>query len=143
MFGRVSSYSVQTGEGVIFGDDGSRYSFASRDWMGTEVPRPGVRVEFVSTDNQAASVNPIRAASEQRNHGTSPFPAIAVGCGAGCATYFVLGFILSFVVGMGLRVILSPGSGNEGLGIVAPAVALVSAVVVGVVVYRAMRNRRR
>lgn len=143
MYGYVLSYSVQTGEGAISGDDGQRYSFTGRDWMGSEVPRQGARIEFTPTDDRAASVYPVGLPQGVRAYGPSAFPAIAAGCGAGCATYVVLGLLLSIVVGIGLRGILSPDSGNGNARIVPMLIALVIGLVVGYLVYRAVRNRRR
>lgn len=84
MYGYVSSYSVQTGEGVISGDDGRRYSFTSRDWNGPEVPRQDVRVDFAPTNGNATSIYPVGSATGRRDDGPSAFPAIAAGCGVGC-----------------------------------------------------------
>lgn len=52
MFGYILHYSVQTGEGVISGDDGARYNFAGRDWLGHEPPSRGDRVEFAVLDGR-------------------------------------------------------------------------------------------
>ena len=143
MFGSVLHYSVQTGEGLISGNDGHRYSFTSRDWNGPEVPSQGTRVEFAAADGKAVSVYPVGPASGQRHGNPSAFPAIAAGCSAGCATYFILGLIFSFAVGMGLRAIFSPGSESGVSGTVTLLAALAIGVVVGYLVYRAVRNRRR
>lgn len=143
MYGYVLSYSVQTGEGAISGDDGRRYSFTSSEWMGSEVPRQGARVDFAPTNGNTTSIYPVGSATGRRNDGPSAFPAIAAGCGVGCVTYFVLAFILSLAIGIGLRGILSPGSENGNFSIAPMLIALVIGLVVGYLVYRAVRNRRR
>ena len=44
--GRVLGYSLQTGEGVISGNDGIRYTFFADDWKEQDTPRRGVSVDF-------------------------------------------------------------------------------------------------
>lgn len=112
MYGHVLSYSVQTGEGVISGEDGTRYRFTSRDYMGPDVPRQGTRVDFASGDGQAVSIYPASPVTGGRNEAASALPAIAAGCGAGCVAYFLLAFVLVLVLGSSLKAIFSPGSGS-------------------------------
>ena len=143
MFGNVLSYSIQTGEGAISGDDGHRYRFTSHDWNGTEVPRRDTRVEFAPTNGNATSIYPVASATGQPNGGPSALPAVAAGCGAGCVAYFVLVIILFLAIGIGLRGILSPDSEDRFFSIIPTLIALVTSSVVGYLVYRAVRNRRR
>lgn len=143
MFGSVLSYSVQTGEGVISGDDGHRYRFSSRDYLGPDVPRRGARIEFDTIDDRAISVHPASPVTGAQNGAPSAFPAIAAGCGAGCLTYFVLALILVLIVGSGLKAILSPVPGRGSIDFITAVVSISGAAIVGYLVYRAVRNRRR
>lgn len=142
LYGYVLTYSVQTGEGTISGDDGGRYNFTNRDWIGDEVPERSSRVEFTTTaDGRAANVyliQPVRQAS-----GQSPVPQIAAGCGAGCVSYFILGFILTLVSEVGFSRFLGNGSDSNNFPTLLPSfLALIAGVVIGYSVYRGVRARR-
>ena len=56
MQGRILDYSVQSGEGVISGDDGNRYTFASNEWRGDRPPNRGMRVDFEMEGANAVGV---------------------------------------------------------------------------------------
>ena len=137
MFGYILHYSVQTGTGVISGDDGNRYRFAGRDWLDREPPTRGDRVEFTAMQDQAANVQVITPAyrGEPRQSNPSAAPEIASGCGAGCLTWIGVAALLGIAVGI--------WPGNPILEMVRIAVAVLVAVVVGYLVFRAVRKHRR
>ena len=56
MKGDILDYSVQSNSGIISGDDNQRYSFSGVEWMDTEPPRRGMRVDFDTVGNQAARI---------------------------------------------------------------------------------------
>ena len=137
MFGYILHYSVQTGTGVISGDDGSRYRFAGRDWLDREPPTRGDRVEFTALQDQAANivvVTPAYREPPEQPH-PSATPEIASGCGAGCLTWIGVAALLGISVGI--------WPGNPIVQAVRITIALLVAVVVGYLVFRAVRKRRR
>ena len=56
MRGAVLSFSVQTNQGFISGDDGKRYNFLGSDWNLSNIPIQGVRVDFDVDGNRAISI---------------------------------------------------------------------------------------
>ena len=137
MFGSILHYSVQTGEGAISGDDGNRYRFAGRDWLDREPPARGDRVEFTAIQDQAANISVITPALRSDPGPSRPSAAseIASGCGAGCLTWIGVAALLGVVVGI--------WPGNPILEAARIILALLIAAVVGYLVYRAVRKRRR
>lgn len=137
MFGYILHYSVQTGTGVISGDDGNRYKFAGRDWLDREPPTRGDRVEFTALQEQAANIAVITPAYREplgQPH-PSAVPEIASGCGAGCLTWIGVAALLGIVVGI--------WPDNPILEAVRITAAVLVAAVVGYLVYRAVRKHRR
>ena len=55
------AYSIQTNTGEISGDDGNRYTFIGREWQGTQLPQPGIYVDFMVAGNQAMRIFRISA----------------------------------------------------------------------------------
>ena len=146
MYSYVLSYSVQTGEGIVSGDDGNRYAFTGRDWLDAEPPARNDRVVFDAWDGQATGV--FVTAPSHRSEFASPrppaAPAVAAGCGVGCFTWFAVFLVFSII--------------NAAIGIwsdqfdsiwtywdrsVALWTGLAAGVLVGYLVYRAVRYRRR
>ncbi len=56
MRGEILSYDTTAGTGLIGGDDGARYSFASSGLQSPAVPAAGVRVDFVPEGDQATQI---------------------------------------------------------------------------------------
>lgn len=56
MRGEILSYDTTAGTGLISGDDGARYSFASSDLKSPAVPAAGVRVDFVPEGDLATQI---------------------------------------------------------------------------------------
>lgn len=145
MLGHVLHYSVQTGEGTISGDDGNRYSFTNRDWLGQEAPERGARVEFATVNEQAINIYPVAPPGRTQSAGSSQLPAVAAGCGTGCAAWIVLLALLSITLSTSLRLLVAPRlSDNDAfLTIIPMIIAPTAAAIVGYLVYRAVRNRGR
>ena len=137
LFGYILHYSVQTGAGIISGDDGARYSFAGRDWLDREPPTRGDRVEFTALQDQAANVQVITPAYREPPGPPHPsaVPEIASGCGAGCLTWIGVAALLSVVVAI--------WPDNPIVQAVRITVALLVAVIVGYLVFRVVRKHRR
>ena len=69
MRGQVLGVDTRTGDGIVTGDDGRRYSFKPDDWAHRGEPAIGMIVDFETADNRALSIFPVP--------GTSPPPAVA------------------------------------------------------------------
>lgn len=54
--GAILDYSIQTGEGIISGDDNNRYKFAGSEWKASEAPARGQRVDFNVVGGRAIEV---------------------------------------------------------------------------------------
>ena len=69
MRGQVLGVDTRTGDGIVTGDDGRRYSFKPDDWAHRGEPAIGMIVDFETADNRALSIFPVP--------GASPPPAVA------------------------------------------------------------------
>ncbi len=57
MKGVILSFSVESDQGIISGDDGNKYNFSSSNWKDTkEFPRRGLRVDFETEDKKAIEI---------------------------------------------------------------------------------------
>jgi TM2 domain-containing membrane protein YozV len=56
MKGKVLGFKPEFGEGVIAGDDLSRYNFHTADWHSDDAASAGTRVDFVVVDNRATEI---------------------------------------------------------------------------------------
>lgn len=59
MRGQVLGVDARTGEGLVAGDDGRRYTFAPADWAHRGEPAIGAMVDFDTQENRALSVYPV------------------------------------------------------------------------------------
>lgn len=59
MRGEILSYDVVSGEGLISGDDLTRYRFSRIDVGPGQQPVPGLRVDFVALDDRASQIIPL------------------------------------------------------------------------------------
>ena len=67
MLGNVLDYSPESGEGIISGDDGARYTFTAAEWRAADTqPSHGVRVDFVGEAGVAHAIYPTAAATPER-----------------------------------------------------------------------------
>ncbi|HEX9946631.1 MAG TPA: TM2 domain-containing protein [Allosphingosinicella sp.] len=69
MRGQVLGVDTRTGDGIVTGDDGRRYSFKPEDWAHRGEPAIGMIVDFETQETRALSIFPVP--------GTSPPPALA------------------------------------------------------------------
>ena len=111
MLGNVLDYSAGTGEGIISGDDGARYSFSAAEWRADgSAPAPGARVDFVGEAGVAyaiypAAVNPGRSASGGLDDFFSRITA--PGSGAIGDTVEPARRVLAFLVEIGIGLVVS------------------------------------
>jgi hypothetical protein len=56
MKGTILDFSIQTGEGIISGDDNSRYKFAGSEWKASDAPARGQRVDFDQENGRAMQI---------------------------------------------------------------------------------------
>jgi TM2 domain-containing membrane protein YozV len=69
MRGQVLGVDTRTGDGIVTGEDGRRYSFKPLDWADRGEPAVGMQVDFETHENRALSIFPVP--------GASPPPAVA------------------------------------------------------------------
>lgn len=70
MRGQVLGVDTRTGDGIVSGEDGRRYSFRPADWAHRGEPAVGMLVDFETHENRALSIFPVP--------GATPPPAPAV-----------------------------------------------------------------
>jgi TM2 domain-containing membrane protein YozV len=63
MRGQVLGVDPRTGDGLVAGDDGRRYTFAPDDWAGRGGPAIGLQVDFETQDARALSIFPVPGAN--------------------------------------------------------------------------------
>jgi TM2 domain-containing membrane protein YozV len=71
MRGQVLGVDTRTGDGIVTGEDGRRYSFKPLDWAARGEPAVGMEVDFETHESRALSIFPVP--------GASPPPAVASG----------------------------------------------------------------
>jgi TM2 domain-containing membrane protein YozV len=59
MRGQVLGVDTRTGDGIVTGDDGRRYSFRPADWADLGEPAIGMYVDFEAHENRALSIFPV------------------------------------------------------------------------------------
>ena len=59
MRGQVLGVDLRTGDGIVTGDDGRRYSFRPDDWAHRGDPAIGMLVDFETQENRALSIFPV------------------------------------------------------------------------------------
>ena len=62
MRGQVLGVDTRTGNGIVTGDDGRRYSFRPRDWAARGEPAVGMYVDFDTAEDRALSIFPVPGA---------------------------------------------------------------------------------
>ena len=68
MRGQILGVDRRTGEGLVSGDDGRRYTFRPDDWAHQGEPSIGAYVDFDAEQNRARSIFPVPAASQAVAH---------------------------------------------------------------------------
>lgn len=66
MRGQVLGVDTRTGDGIVAGEDGRRYSFKPDDWAAKGEPAIGMHVDFETQENRALTIFPVP--------GTTPSP---------------------------------------------------------------------
>jgi TM2 domain-containing membrane protein YozV len=74
MRGQVLGVDARTGDGMVAGDDGRRYSFRPADWADRGEPAIGMFVDFEAHESRALSIFPVPGTSPPR---TPAAPALA------------------------------------------------------------------
>jgi TM2 domain-containing membrane protein YozV len=69
MRGQVLGVDTRTGDGIVTGEDGRRYSFKPLDWAARGEPAVGMEVDFEAHESRALSIFPVP--------GSAPPPAVA------------------------------------------------------------------
>ena len=70
MRGQVLGVDTRTGDGIVTGEDGRRYSFKPLDWAARGEPAVGMEVDFETHESRALSIFPVPGAA-------APPPAVA------------------------------------------------------------------
>ncbi|QAY78787.1 TM2 domain-containing protein [Sphingosinicella sp. BN140058] len=66
MRGQVLGVDTRTGDGIVLGDDGRRYTFRPRDWADRGEPAVGLQVDFETDQSRALSIFPVPGAAPVR-----------------------------------------------------------------------------
>ena len=74
MRGQVLGVDTRTGDGIVAGEDGRRYSFKPDDWAARGEPAIGMHVDFETHESRALSIFPVPGMPVPR---TAPTPAPA------------------------------------------------------------------
>ncbi len=74
MRGQVLGVDTRTGDGMVSGDDGRRYSFGPGDWADRGEPAVGMYVDFEIEQNRALSIFPVPGTLPPQAR-TAPAPA--------------------------------------------------------------------
>jgi TM2 domain-containing membrane protein YozV len=59
MRGQVLGVDTRTGDGIVTGEDGRRYSFKPLDWAARGEPAVGMEVDFETHESRAMSIFPV------------------------------------------------------------------------------------
>ena len=139
MRGQVLGVDTRTGDGIVTGEDGRRYSFRPADWADRGEPAVGMQVDFETAENRALSIFPVP--------GTVPAVAPAASAPAETDRNKFVAAILAFLLGpLGIhRFYLGRvGSGIAMLVLTCTVVGLLVSVpwaLIDMVRYLAMSNR--
>jgi TM2 domain-containing membrane protein YozV len=74
MRGRVLGVDARSGDGLVAGDDGRRYTFQPADWASRGEPAIGIEVDFDTADTRALSIFPIPPAAAAVPAAAVPVP---------------------------------------------------------------------
>lgn len=102
MRGHVLGVDTRTGEGMITGEDGKRYSFRPPDWAHRGEPAIGLYVDFEATESRALSIFPVPAAANApATMGTGAYqpPPPSAGYQSGNDRNKVVAALLAFFLG--------------------------------------------
>lgn len=72
--GSIINFNIQTGTGIITGDNGIRYNFVSASWGSTTVlPAIGLTVEFIASGLNAHDIYPLVVKAQHGNPSSSEY----------------------------------------------------------------------
>jgi len=91
MRGQVLGVDTRTGDGIVSGEDGRRYSFRPADWAARGEPAIGMEVDFETKESRALSIFPVP--------GASPPPALPDSAPARTDRNKYVAAILAFLLG--------------------------------------------
>ena len=74
MRGQVLGVDTRTGDGIVTGEDGRRYSFKPLDWAARGEPAVGMQVDFETHESRALSIFPVPGASPPAGAARAPAP---------------------------------------------------------------------
>ena len=77
MRGQVLGVDTRTGDGIVTGDDGRRYSFKPDDWADRGEPAVGMFVDFEAHETRALSIFPVPGMPVPRQSAAPSTPAPA------------------------------------------------------------------
>ena len=92
MRGQVLGVDTRTGDGIVTGEDGRRYSFKPEDWAARGEPAIGMEVDFETHENRALTIFPVPGTSPP------PVPAATPALDLGDRNKYVAA-ILAFLLG--------------------------------------------
>ena len=72
MRGQVLGVDTRTGNGIVAGDDGRRYSFRPADWAARGEPAVGMHVDFETEESRALSIFPVPGAAAPATSAPTP-----------------------------------------------------------------------
>jgi TM2 domain-containing membrane protein YozV len=75
MRGQVLGVDTRTGDGMVSGEDGRRYSFRPADWAARGEPAVGMLVDFETSESRALSIFPVPGAAVPAIPSAPPAPA--------------------------------------------------------------------
>ena len=75
MRGQVLGVDTRTGDGMVSGDDGRRYSFTPADWADRGEPMVGMYVDFEAKESRALSIFPVPGTTPARAQASPPAAA--------------------------------------------------------------------
>lgn len=96
MRGHILGVDTRTGDGMITGEDGRRYSFRPPDWAHRGEPAVGLYVDFEATEGRALSIFPVPGATAPAVTAAGHVPAPH---GAGSDRNKLVAALLAFVIG--------------------------------------------
>lgn len=93
MKGQILTFDPLKGEGIISGENGSRYGFQGTSWRGTGgAPRAGLQVDFAEAGDAAEEIFPVAGANP-----------LADAFGPGHKSPVVAGLLALFLGGLGVH----------------------------------------
>ncbi|MEO7177288.1 MAG: TM2 domain-containing protein [Allosphingosinicella sp.] len=124
MRGQVLGVDTRSGDGIVTGDDGRRYSFKPLDWAARGEPAVGMEVDFETHESRAMSIFPVP--------GSAPLPVAVPSHSAGVEdddrNKYIAALIAFFLGPLGIHRFYL---GRTGSGI---AMAVLTCTVVGLLV---------